>query len=184
MIEKVVADSGNECQHSGSILSDQQNNKVKPAVVRKKLVKKSLKKTYPVHTSNGKSKASYDRLSNSICKKAKINGKLSYSSVQSENDCDASSSVPSLASNLSGDGKINDEIISRVVCFHKNPLIFFQSWTHQKLFISQLMRNHALTLLKKNVMQMKMFHQVFPVTKQMFFNLPYAFPLSLVSLPT
>ena len=124
MIEKVVADSGNECQHSGSILSDQQNNKVKPAVVRKKLVKKSLKKTYPVHTSNGKSKASYDRLSNSICKKAKINGKLSYSSVQSENDCDASSSVPSLASNLSGDGKISDEIISRVVHFYKKSPFF------------------------------------------------------------
>jgi hypothetical protein len=101
-------------------LSDQQNNKVKPAVVRKKLVKKSLKKTYPVHTTNGKSKASsFDRLSNSICKKAKINGKLSYSSVQSENDCDASSSVPSLASNFSGEGKRNDSIKIYLIYFTK-----------------------------------------------------------------
>ncbi|EFX87889.1 hypothetical protein DAPPUDRAFT_311295 [Daphnia pulex] len=111
MIEKVVTESGNECQHSSSILSDQQNNKAKPVVVRKKLVKKGLKKIHPLHATNGKSKASsLDRLSNSICKKAKINGKLSYSTVQSENDCDASSSVPSLASNFSGE-ELDSEIV-------------------------------------------------------------------------
>uniref|UniRef100_A0A0P6GEY3 Tubulin polyglutamylase TTLL4 n=1 Tax=Daphnia magna TaxID=35525 RepID=A0A0P6GEY3_9CRUS len=104
MIEKVVTDSGTECQHSTSILSDQHTNKVKPAVVKKKLVKKSLRKVHPAHTINGKSKASsYDRVSNSTCKKAKINGKSIYASIQSENDCDASSSVPSLASNFSGE---------------------------------------------------------------------------------
>ncbi|KAI9562890.1 hypothetical protein GHT06_010346 [Daphnia sinensis] len=102
MIEKVVTDSGTECQHTTSILSDQHTNKVKPVVVKKKLVKKSLRKVHPVHPINGKSRASsYERVTNSTCKKAKINGKLSYASIQSENDCDASSSVPSLASNFS-----------------------------------------------------------------------------------
>lgn len=106
MIEKVVTDSAGECQHSDSVLLNQNNQKVKPVQARKKLVKKCIRKTHSVHPVNGKSKAcSFDRLSNSSCKKAKINGRMSYISVQSENDCDASSSVPSLASNFSGEGK-------------------------------------------------------------------------------
>lgn len=109
MIEKVVTDSGTECQHSTSILSDQHTNKVKPVVVKKKLLKKSLRKAH-AHTTNGKSKASsHDRASNSICKKAKTNSKLGYASIQSENDCDASSSVPLLASNFSSEGKSIDQ---------------------------------------------------------------------------
>ncbi len=108
MIEKVVTDTGNECQHTGSILSNQHSNKVKPVLPRKKLVKKISRKTHLVHQTNGKSKAcSYDRSPNSNCKKAKINGKVNYISVNSENDCDAASSVPSLASNCSGEGRKN-----------------------------------------------------------------------------
>lgn len=160
MIEKVVTESGNECQHSSSILSDQQNNKAKPVVVRKKLVKKGLKKIHPFHATNGKSKASsLDRLSNSICKKAKINGKLSYSTVQSENDCDASSSVPSLASNFSGEGKMSIDFKINVN-YSTKMFYIFQSWT-LKLFKSQVMKSHALTLLKKSVMHvmpMKILH--------------------------
>ena len=106
MIDKVVTDAASECQHESPVLLTQQTNKIKPVLARKKLVKKGFRRNLPIHTVNGKNKAcSYDRLPNSNCKKAKINGKTNCASVQSENDCDASSSVPSLASDLSGDGK-------------------------------------------------------------------------------
>ncbi len=114
-------------------------------------MKKGLKKIHPFHATNGKTD-SLDRLSNSICKKAKINGKLSYSTVQSENDCDASSSVPLLASNFSGEGKMSIDFKINVN-YSTKMFYIFQSWTW-KLFKSQVMKSHALTLLKKSVMNM------------------------------
>lgn len=129
MIEKVVNDTGKECQHTGSVLSNQHTNKVKPVLPRKKLVKKIYRKTHPVHQTNGKSKAcSYDRSPNSNCKKAKINGKSNYISVQSENEeCDASS-VPSLASNFSGEGNLIEcrFVLKLSIIF---LLLFLKSWT-------------------------------------------------------
>lgn len=126
MIEKVVNDSATECQHSSSVLVNQNIQKAKPVQVRKKLVKKCIRKTHSTHPVNGKSKAcSFDRLPNSSCKKAKINGRVSYISAQSENECDASSSVPSLASNFSGEGKEQELKISKL--FYSLTILFLQS---------------------------------------------------------